>query len=328
MSTVAGHAIRAQETHPTSPCRANVDAMRIGIIGMGWVGTSVAMSVLTRGGAPELFVNDFAPGARRRRTKLLSARERPTTRAGSRLRTSWSGRWRMSGACSRCRACSRARGWNGQAHKTARSHAMRHQEATRRAAKKSEHRLNTRLTPGEKANRKRMAQVATVYSVAPYPRTAADIVPSLRDASEVNTKRPRPTDKRVWASVENSSRAVIRETFAEALRRDPDKRRRWVVLVDGENNQLRSVKAEAKRVGAKVTIVADIVHVLEYIWGAARALFGKSNAKRFARHASMPRGRRSYMLSGLLHCGVCGARMTHNGGSVKPYFACSAAAAV
>jgi len=38
------------------------------------------------------------------------------------------------------------------------------------------------------------------------------------------------------------------------------------------------VKAEARRAGVKVTILADIVHVIEYIWAAARALFGKSNS--------------------------------------------------
>jgi hypothetical protein len=159
---------------------------------------------------------------------------------------------------------------------------MRHEdlrEGTRRAADKSERKLQTRLTPGEKSNRKRMAQVATVYSIAPFVRTPSDIVHTLRDADELDTKRPRPTDKRVWASVEKSGRAVIREAFQEALRRDPDKKRRWVVLVDGEPKQLRAVKAEARRAGVKVTILADIVHVIEYIWDAARALFGKSNAE-------------------------------------------------
>lgn len=36
--------------------------MRVGVIGMGWVGTSVAMSLLTRGGVRELYVNDARPG--------------------------------------------------------------------------------------------------------------------------------------------------------------------------------------------------------------------------------------------------------------------------
>ena len=159
---------------------------------------------------------------------------------------------------------------------------MRHEDlrdATRKAAEKSVRKLETRLTPGEKSNRKRMAQVATVYSVAPFPRSAADIVHTLRKPDEVDAKRPRPTDKRVWASVEKSPRAVIREAFAEALRRDPDRQRRWVVLVDGEPKQLRAVKAEARAAGVRVTILVDIVHVLEYIWDAARALFGASNAK-------------------------------------------------
>lgn len=159
---------------------------------------------------------------------------------------------------------------------------MRHEDlrtATRRAAEQSTRKLETRLTPGEKSNRKRMAQVATVYSIAPFPRTVADILHTLRDANEVDAKRPRPTDKRVWASVEKRASSVIREAFNEALRRDPEKRRRWVVLVDGEPKQLRAVKKEARRAAVEVTILVDIVHVIEYVWDAARALFGESNAQ-------------------------------------------------
>src|SRR5690606_26172483 len=101
-------------------------------------------------------------------------------------------------------------------------------EGTRQAAQKKANKLETRLTPGEKSNRKRMVQVATVYSIAPFPRTARDVLHTLRNADEVSTKRPRPTDKRVWASVDKGMAAVIREAFDEALRRDPDKERRWV----------------------------------------------------------------------------------------------------
>lgn len=49
------------------------------------------------------------------------------------------------------------------------------------------------------------------------------------------------------------------------------------MLVDGDVKQLRAVRRTARRVGAKVTILVDIVHVIEYIWKAARALFGSSN---------------------------------------------------
>lgn len=158
---------------------------------------------------------------------------------------------------------------------------MRHEdlrEATRVAAQNKVYKLETRLTPGEKSERKRMAQVATVYWIEPWPRTAADVVHTLR-GPDVETKRPRPVDKRVWASVEKHPSKVIREAFDEALRRDPDRRQRWIVLVDGEPKQLRAVKAEARRVGVQVTILVDVVHVLEYVWKAARAIFGESNAE-------------------------------------------------
>lgn len=155
---------------------------------------------------------------------------------------------------------------------------MRHEdlrEGTRLAAERKTNKLEMRLSPGEKADRKRMAQVCTVYSIEPWHRTAADVMHGLRDET-TESKRPRPRDKRVWASVEKHPRMVIRQQFEEALRRDPERRRRWVALVDGEPKQLKAVKAEAKRAGVKVTLILDIVHVLEYLWLAGRALFGGS----------------------------------------------------
>jgi len=56
---------------------------------------------------------------------------------------------------------------------------MRHadlREGTKKAAERSRHKLETRLTRGEKRYRKRMAQVATVYTIAPWVRTPMDIM--------------------------------------------------------------------------------------------------------------------------------------------------------
>jgi len=149
-------------------------------------------------------------------------------------------------------------------------------EGTRRRAEESQNKLSTRLNPGEKNNRKRMAQVASVYTVPLFVRTAADIVHPLRDGKAVEKRRPRPVNKRVWASVEKDPRPLIRTMFEEALRRDPERRRRWVVLVDGDPKQLKAVRKEAKRVGVEITVIVDFIHVLERIWDAARALFGGS----------------------------------------------------
>ncbi len=149
--------------------------------------------------------------------------------------------------------------------------AMRHadlRDATRKAAEAAP-KLHTRLTKGEKPNRKRMAQVATVYSIAPWPRTSADVLHGLRD--DRDKARPRPTNKRVWASVQHSAQGVIEDAFSEAARRDPAHRRRWVVLVDGQRDQIKRVEHAARKVGAKITIVLDLVHALEYLWRAAYA---------------------------------------------------------
>ena len=157
--------------------------------------------------------------------------------------------------------------------------AMRHEDlrpATRKAAESTARRLHTRLTPGEKANRKRMATVATVYTVAPWPRTPADVLHTLR-APDLEDQRPKPVDKRVWASVAHTPQRVIDDAFAEALRRDPTRRRHWVVLVDGQPDQLRRIQRAARKAHVTVTIIIDIVHVLEYLWEAAYAFHARGS---------------------------------------------------
>ena len=143
-------------------------------------------------------------------------------------------------------------------------------EATRRAAQRDTHKLKTRLCQGEKRSRKRMATVATVYSVAQHPRTAEQIM----GLQERDGPAPRPRDKRVWASVEREMSQVIEEQFREALRRDPKNKRPWAVLLDGNETQLDLVEAEAKRRGVTVTITVDFIHVLEYVWKAAYCFHG------------------------------------------------------
>jgi hypothetical protein len=85
---------------------------------------------------------------------------------------------------------------------------MRHEdlrESTRQRAEGASHKLSSRLSRGEKRKRKRMATVATVYEVAPHQRKAGEMMDP------------------------------------EAKRRDPDADRPWVMLVDGQEEQLRQV---------------------------------------------------------------------------------------
>jgi hypothetical protein len=56
----------------------------------------------------------------------------------------------------------------------------------------------------------------------------------------------------VWASTQRSAQAVIDDAFSEAMRRDPDLRRRWIVLVDGQRDQIKRVERAARKVGATI----------------------------------------------------------------------------
>jgi hypothetical protein len=45
----------------------------------------------------------------------------------------------------------------------------------------------------------------------------------------------------------------------------------WVVVVDGNPDQLRIIRRLAKRFGVKVILVLDFIHVTGYVWKAAHA---------------------------------------------------------
>lgn len=152
---------------------------------------------------------------------------------------------------------------------------MRHEdlrEKTRKAAKNSNRKLAKRLAKGEKRNRKRMATVAAVYSIAKFLRTPEDIVDDLRRKKKAE-KRPKPQNKRVWASVAKEPEEVFREAFVEALSRDPDRKKTWVAVVDGNATQIEILGKLAAEFGVTLVIVLDIIHVIEYLWGAAHVLF-------------------------------------------------------
>jgi hypothetical protein len=137
--------------------------------------------------------------------------------------------------------------------------------------------LATRLSPGEKHGRKRMAEIVAVYDLDPAPRTAADIIPTRRRSSPQDkpARRPGPvvTGKWLAANVTDDIPAVIAAMFDEAERRDPAHERTWVALVDGNRQQIDTIRDQATARGVTVTVVIDFVHVLEYLWKAAWTFF-------------------------------------------------------
>ena len=81
------------------------------------------------------------------------------------------------------------------------------------------------------------------------------------------------TGKWLAASVTDDIPAVIAAMFDEAERRDPAHERTWVALVDGNRQQIDTIRDQAAARGVTVTIVIDFVHVLEYLWKAAWTFF-------------------------------------------------------
>lgn len=148
----------------------------------------------------------------------------------------------------------------------------------------------------------RMAQLGAVYEQEPRRREAQDIVrelmkrsPELKARSPHARKTgttppvrassaraaspkpprqdlPRPQNKRMLGSLEEPAATVIRDVFDEAQPRDPTHHQRWVVLVDGQEDQMDQVQANVARLAVTVTIVVDLLHALHYLWRLGKAV--------------------------------------------------------
>ncbi|MDQ3000176.1 MAG: ISKra4 family transposase [Fibrobacterota bacterium] len=172
-------------------------------------------------------------------------------------------------------------------------------EATRKAAEVATHKKQTRLSKVERRNRKRMATVAAVYDVAPHVRSPESIL----GETERKGDPPKPQNKRVWASVEKPSLEVIEAMFEEALRRDPEQKRKWVILVDGQLTQLQEIHRTKKKLGVQAEVVVDFVHVLEYLWKAAYCFHAEESPTAEAwvkdRALKVLRGKASHVAAGI-----------------------------
>ena len=153
--------------------------------------------------------------------------------------------------------------------------ALRPATAAKAAAASTK--LTTRLSKGEKRNRKRLAEVGAVYDLTPSPRTAAEVMAPREAGQPQPTAVNKARNKWVTASVVDDAAEVLHGVFDEAERRDPTHQRNWVALVDGNNHQIDRVQAEAVARGIEITVVIDFIHVLEYLWAAAWCFFAEAD---------------------------------------------------
>ena len=176
-------------------------------------------------------------------------------------------------------------------------------EGTRKAAQGEVHKLDKRISRGEKRNRKRMATVAAVYTVAPYVRTPEQIVRTLAPHHEPAAPRPPVEHKRVWASLQKSPEEVLEEAFCEGLRRDAKREKTWVGLVEGNATQLELLEKLGCKHGVELTIVMDVMHVAQYLWEASTAFNEEASRERelwvSERLLNVLRGRAAQVAAGM-----------------------------
>jgi hypothetical protein len=129
-----------------------------------------------------------------------------------------------------------------------------------------------------------MATVAAVFARQPWVRTPAEVVASLfrisTKAGAGSPAPPRPQNKRVWASLIKGKTAVIEEVLQEVQRRDPHASKTHVAVTDGERALQILVSKKLK-----VTLILDLLHVLEKVWKAAHVFHpeGSPEAEMYAR---------------------------------------------
>src|SRR6266853_1144604 len=117
---------------------------------------------------------------------------------------------------------------------------------------------------------KKMAEIVAVADFTPAVREPEDIAaPPAR-----RKERPGPAARGKWvaASITESIEDMIGVAFGEADRRDPERVRQRVFLVDGNKQQLAAIAACAEERGMKVPVLIDYIHVSGYIGKAAAAL--------------------------------------------------------
>ncbi|MFC1758968.1 hypothetical protein ACFL2H_09395 [Planctomycetota bacterium] len=132
---------------------------------------------------------------------------------------------------------------------------------------------------GPKAGTTRRAYVGAVYNIKPFVRVADDILDELfrKQSSE---RRPRPEQKRVWAEMAKGAGScpgvnrLFVELGVEVYRRDPDRDKVLVCLMDGER---KLWELQSQWLGRSVEIL-DFFHVLKRIREVAK--FAESDEQR------------------------------------------------
>jgi hypothetical protein len=124
--------------------------------------------------------------------------------------------------------------------------------------------------------KKQMAYVGAVYSIAPFIRTADEVIDEVCRGKRA-LERPRPVHKRLWAQmtyihegkVWSAAPGLFLAMAVERHARDPHRQKTFVCLMDGER-QLWNLQEEwfGRAIG-----ILDLFHVLKRLREVAHCLY-------------------------------------------------------
>lgn len=130
-------------------------------------------------------------------------------------------------------------------------------------------------------SKKQMAYVGAVYSIAPFVRTAEDVIDDVRRRKR-SPERPQPVQKHLWAQMTHiregrvwpATPLLFLDMAVECHERDPERQKTLVCLMDGER-QLWDLQQEwfGRAVG-----ILDLFHVLKRLWAVSDCLHAEKSA--------------------------------------------------
>ena len=136
-------------------------------------------------------------------------------------------------------------------------------------ALRPEHRKNAQSDAAHPGIKK-MAEIVAVADLTPAVREPGDI--AAPPARRKDHPGPTARDKWVSASITADIPAMIGAAFEEADRRDPDRTRQRIFLVDGNKQQITAITEHAQDRSLKVPILIDYIHVSGYLRKAGACL--------------------------------------------------------
>ena len=167
--------------------------------------------------------------------------------------------------------------------------------------------IQPRLGKGEKRQKKKEAIVGVSYTIDPKVRKATEVAENLVYPEKVKkkkggTKSPqiRAQNPRRIASLERSKENVMREIIEDAKTRNPDNRS-LVAVMDGALglwNLLTALLMGVNWIG-----ILDVIHVVEYLWKVANALYGEGSIEGkkwvYDHLVAILQGRVGYVIAGM-----------------------------